>query len=168
MKSQDQSRAMLGTTIAPTIIDAGFKENALPRDAKAYVNFRLHSRDSVESVTNRVRKLINDPNIEIEMADGIGSEPSPVSQIGTGPYVWIEEVIKTTFPGLLVSPNVVLGGTDSRYMALVTDDIYRFAPYEFDTSDMTRIHGLNERMNVDVYAKGIQTYYLMLEKAGDG
>jgi carboxypeptidase PM20D1 len=168
MKSQDQSRAMLGTTIAPTIIDAGFKENALPREAKAYVNFRLHSRDSVESVTNRVRKLINDPNIEIEMADGIGSEPSPVSQIGTGPYVWIEDVIKTTFPGLLVSPNVVLGGTDSRYMALVTDDIYRFAPYNFDTSDMTRIHGLNERMNVDVYAKGIQTYYLMLEKAGEG
>ena len=168
MKSQDQSRAMLGTTIAPTIIDAGFKENALPREAKAYVNFRLHSRDSVESVTNRVRKLVNDPNITIEIADGIGSEPSPVSQIGTGPYVWIEDVIKTTFPGLLVSPNIVLGGTDSRYMALVTDDIYRFAPYNFDTTDMTRIHGLNERMNIDVFAKGIQTYYLMLEKAGDG
>ena len=77
-------------------------------------------------------------------------------------------MIQTTFPGLLVSPNVVLGGTDSRYMALVTDDIYRFAPYHFDTSDMTRIHGLNERMNVDVFTKGIQTYYLMLEKAGDG
>ena len=168
MKAQDQSRAMLGTTIAPTIIDAGFKENALPREAKAYVNFRLHSRDSIESVTKRVRKLINDPNIEIEMAGGIGSEPSPVSQIGTGPYVWIEDVIKTTFPGLLVSPNTVLGGTDSRFMSLVTDDIYRFAPFNFDVTDMSRIHGLNERMNIDVYAKGIQTYYLMLEKAGEG
>ena len=168
MKAQDQSRAMLGTTIAPTIIDAGFKENALPREAKAYVNFRLHSRDSVESVTNRVRKLINDPNIEIVIADGIGSEPSPVSQIGTGPYLWIEDVVKLTFPGLLVSPNIVLGGTDSRYMALVTDDIYRFAPYVFDTTDMARIHGLNERMNIDVFTKGIQTYYLMLEKAGNG
>ncbi|NNC38039.1 MAG: M20/M25/M40 family metallo-hydrolase [Acidimicrobiales bacterium] len=168
MKSQDQSRAMLGTTIAPTIIDAGFKENALPREAKAYVNFRLHSRDSVASVMDRVRRLIDDPNIEIVKADGIGSEPSPVSQIGTGPYTWIEDVITTTFPGLLVSPNVVLGGTDSRYMALVTNDIYRFAPYKFDTSDMARIHGLNERMDIDVFVKGIQTYYLMLEKAGEG
>lgn len=168
LKADDTSRAMLGTTIAPTIIDAGFKENALPREAKAYVNFRLHSRDSVESVTERVRKLINDPNIEIVMADGIGSEPSPVSQINTGPYLWIEDVINQTFPETLVSPNMVLGGTDSRYMALVTDDIYRFAPFSFHVEDMTRIHGLNERMNVDAFAKGIQAYYLMIEKAGAG
>jgi len=168
LRKQDQSRALLGTTIAPTIINAGFKENALPREAKAYVNFRLHSRDCVESVTERVRQLINDPNIEIEIADGIGSEPSPISQIGTGPYVWLEDVINQTFPEIIVSPNTVVGGTDSRYMALVTDDIYRFGPFKFDVSDTTRIHGLNERMDIQVFAKGIQTYYLMLEKAGEG
>jgi carboxypeptidase PM20D1 len=168
LKAQDQSRALLGTTIAPTIIDAGFKENALPREATAYVNFRLHSRDSVVSVTERVRRLIDDENIEITIADGIGSEPSPVSQIGTGPYLWIEDVVKQTFPGMLVSPNTVVGGTDSRYMALITNDIYRFAPYSFDAPDMARVHGLNERIEITNYVKGIQTYYLMLEKAGEG
>ena len=166
MRETAVGRAMLGTTIAPTIIDAGFKENALPREAKAYVNFRIHNRDSVESVIQHVHWAINDPNITITKAGGIGSEPSPISQIGSGPYLWLEDVVQQAFPGTIVAPNIVLGGTDSRYMALVTNDIYRFAPYVFDVTDIARIHGLNERMDVEAFGKAVQVYYLMLEKAG--
>ncbi|MCF6221730.1 MAG: M20/M25/M40 family metallo-hydrolase [Robiginitomaculum sp.] len=166
LRSVDLTRAMMGTSIAPTIIDAGFKENALPREAVAYINFRIHSRDSIESVTEHVRRVVDDENIEISMNDNIGSEPSPVSQIGTGPYLWLEEVINATFPDALVAPNTVVGGTDSRFFARNTDDIYRFAPYVFDASDIARIHGLNERMNVEAFAKAVQVYYLMVEKAG--
>ena len=60
----------------------------------------------------------------------------------------------------------MVGGTDSRFFARNTDDIYRFAPYVFDASDIARIHGLNERMNVEAFAKAVQVYYLMVEKAG--
>jgi len=168
LRSVDITRAMMGTSIAPTIIDAGFKENALPREATAYVNFRIHSRDSIESVTAHVRGVIDDPNIEISVSDNIGSEPSPVSQIDSGPYLWIKDVVQSTFPEAIIAPNTVVGGTDSRYFAIVTDDIYRFAPYVFDGSDIKRIHGLNERMDVQAFAKAVQVYYLMLEKAGDG
>ncbi|VAW00025.1 hypothetical protein MNBD_ALPHA06-365, partial [hydrothermal vent metagenome] len=45
MKQSNSGAAMLGTTIAPTIVHAGTKENALPREAQAYINFRLASRD---------------------------------------------------------------------------------------------------------------------------
>jgi len=168
LRGVDITRAMMGTSIAPTIIDAGFKENALPREAVVYVNFRLHSRDSIESVTEHVRRVIDDENIEISMNDNIGSEPSPVSQIDSGPYLWIKDVVNATFPDAIVAPNTVVGGTDSRYFARNTDDIYRFAPYVFDASDIARIHGLNERMRVDAFAKAVQVYYLMLEKAGEG
>lgn len=168
LRKQDTSRALLGTTIAPTIINAGFKENALPREATAFVNFRLHNRDSSESVIAHVRRVIDDPNIEIEIGDGIASEASPISQIETGPYLWIKDAIEKAFPGTLIAPNTVIGGTDSRYMALITDDIYRFGPFDFDVTDTVRIHGLNERMNIKAYAKGIQTYHMMLEKAGEG
>ncbi len=166
LRGVDITRAMMGTSIAPTIIDAGFKENALPREAVAYVNFRLHSRDSIKNVTEHVRHVIDDENIEISMSDNIGSEPSPVSQIDSGPYLWLKDVVNGTFPDAVAAPNTVVGGTDSRYFARNTDDIYRFAPYVFDASDIARIHGLNERMNVEAFAKAVQVYYLMLEKAG--
>ena len=166
MRKSAAGNAMLGTTIAPTIIEGGFKENALPREAKAYINFRLHARDSIQSVTDHVRDVIDDPNITISMNNNIGAEPSPISQIGSGPFLWLESVINQAFPGTIVAPNVVLGGTDSRFFALVTDDIYRFAPYVFDVTDIARIHGLNERMGVKSFTKAVQTYYLMLENAG--
>ena len=168
LRAQDITRSMMGTSIAPTIINAGFKENALPREASVLINFRIHSRDSIDSVIAHVTKVIDDPNIEITRGDNAGSEPSPVSQIGSGPYLWIEDVVQSTFPDAIVTPYSLVGATDSRFFAIVTDDIYRFAPYAFDNSDIVRVHGLNERMGVDVFAKTVQVYYLMLEKAGDG
>ncbi len=166
MKNSKTGRAMLGTTIAPTIVHAGFKENALPREASVYVNFRLHARDTIEDVIAHVRGAVNDPDIEISFDEGQGTEPSPVSQIGTGPYAWLAGVVGDVFPGTIIAPNVVLGGTDSRYFSIVTDDIYRFAPFTFDAADFGRLHGLNERIAVDDFARGVQAYYLMLERAG--
>ncbi len=167
LKKDDLSRAMMGTSIAPTIINAGFKENALPREAKAYINFRIHSRDSIKSVTEHVRKVIKNPDIEIIAGDNIGSEPSPISQIDTGPYLWLKDIINQSFPNALVLPNTVVGGTDSRYFAAITNDIYRFAPYKFTPEDIERIHGLDERMEIKSFARAVQVYYLMLEKAGE-
>ncbi|HHL43845.1 MAG TPA: M20/M25/M40 family metallo-hydrolase [Hellea balneolensis] len=167
MRKSAVGSAMLGTTIAPTIIEGGFKENALPREAKAYINFRLHSRDSIESVVEHVKSAINDERIDISYSKNISAEPSPVSQIGTGPWLWIEKAINRGFPGTLIAPNTVLGGTDSRFFALVTDEIYRFAPYVFDATDIRRIHGLNERMNIEAFAKAVAVYYILLESAGN-
>ncbi|MCF6292610.1 MAG: M20/M25/M40 family metallo-hydrolase, partial [Robiginitomaculum sp.] len=158
--------AMLGTTIAPTILHAGTKENILPREATAYINFRIAGRDSVKSVISHVTKAINNPDIEITISNPPGNEPTATSQIGTGPYAWLAEIISDGFPGTLIAPNTVPMATDSRHFTKVTDDIYRFAPYTFDSSDLTRIHGLNERIGVDDFARGVQVYYLMLERAG--
>lgn len=166
MRESPVGAAMLGTTIAPTIIEGGFKENALPREAKAYINFRIHSRDSIERVVAHVKKAVNDERISIAYSKNISSEPSPVSQIGSGPWLWIENAIKRSFPGTIIAPNTVVGGTDSRYFALVTDEIYRFAPYVFDVGDLARIHGLNERMNIEAFAKAVAVYYTLLESAG--
>ncbi len=166
LRANDLTHAMMGTTIAPTIIKAGFKENALPREATALINFRIHSRDSIKSVTEHVRAAISDPKIEVSANDNIGAEPSPVSQINAGPFLWLKKVIGETFPDALPVPNTVVGGTDSRHYAAITSDIYRFAPYVFDATDIERIHGLNERMNVKAFAKAVQVYAELIKQAG--
>src|SRR3954447_13584405 len=50
--------AMLRTTTAVTMLRAGIKENVLPADAAAVVNFRIIPGESTESVTDRVRAVI--------------------------------------------------------------------------------------------------------------
>src|SRR5207249_9004217 len=43
-----QGNALLRTTTAPTVLQAGVKENVLPSTARALVNFRILPGDSVE------------------------------------------------------------------------------------------------------------------------
>ncbi|MGB0906564.1 MAG: M20 family peptidase [Maricaulaceae bacterium] len=165
MKDDDAMRAILGTTIAPTIIDAGFKENALPREAKAYINFRLHPRDSIEDVIAHVTRAVDDPAIKIEKAKGFMGEASPVSPIGTGSYAMIENIVRQVFPDAVTAPNMLTAATDSRHFVIVTDNVYRFAPIQMELADMGRIHGINEQTSVASHAKAIQAYYLMLTEA---
>jgi len=162
----DATRTMLGTSIAPTIINAGVKENALPREASALVNLRVHPRDSHASVLAHLRKAVNNPDITIEPTEGEHTEPAPISPIGTGTYKLLEDLIQDVFPGRAVAPNMLAGGTDSRYFVIVTPNIYRFAPFDFEMEDMTRAHGLNERMSVEGFARGIAIYEEMFKRAG--
>jgi carboxypeptidase PM20D1 len=55
------------TTTALTIFRAGAKENALPASASAILNHRIHPADSVASVVERDRRVINDPSVKIEV-----------------------------------------------------------------------------------------------------
>lgn len=167
MREDKNTRTLLTTSIAPTIINAGFKENALPRDAVAYVNFRIHPRDSQAKVLSHLERVINDPAIKIAPASGLHSEPSPVSEIGTGPYKLIESVIEDVYPDMIVAPNMLAGGTDSRFFSIVTSNIYRFAPFTYENSDIGRVHGLNERIGVESYATGIAIYDLLIQRAGN-
>src|SRR6266545_1539268 len=51
--------AMLRTTTAPTVLQAGVKENVLPSSARALVNFRILPGDSVGSVLEHMRGVVD-------------------------------------------------------------------------------------------------------------
>jgi len=163
---EDTTRALLGTTIAPTIFNAGFKENAMPREATAMVNFRLHSRDSAQSVIDHVTRVIDNPKIKITLPESLDSEASPISQIGTGPYVMIADVLRRSFDGVPIVPNTVTGATDSRFFTNVTSDIYRFTPIQTTAEDLKGFHGINERISIDAHARSIQVYHLLMQESG--
>ena len=63
-------------------------------------------------------------------------------------------------------PYLVVGGTDSRFYAQLTDQIYRFIPISVSGSDRARIHGTNERIAVSALADGVRFYRLLIEGSG--
>ena len=54
------AQALLGTTIAPTMIDGGVRPNVLPGEATAMINFRIHPRDSAADLLRRARQQVAD------------------------------------------------------------------------------------------------------------
>jgi carboxypeptidase PM20D1 len=154
------SNAMLRTTTALTIVSAGNKENVLPGQAEATVNFRLLPGDSAQSVVQHVRATVGgrfDVSTMPEM-----TEPSPVSSTHSASYQAINRTLRSLFPGTIVAPGLVVGGTDSHHFAPIADNIYRFSPVRARPEDLARFHGTNERISVANLGELVHFYVQLL------
>lgn len=161
------SAAMLRTTTAATIIRGGAKDNVLPQEAIAKVNFRIAPGETVESVIAFVRRVIADSTITVRQSGIFKSDPSPVSRTDGAAFRLVAESIRESLgkePPLIV-PYLVVGGTDSRYWSQAgAPDVFRFSPVPFEADALSRVHGTDERIAVEGYAKGIAFFVRLLEK----
>jgi carboxypeptidase PM20D1 len=160
------TNALVRTTTAPTIFNAGNKENVLPGYAKAYVNFRLLPGDTKADVLKHVDEVIGNPAIVAKPTDEISTEASPVSSSASRSYRLINRTIREIFPGTLVAPALLVGATDSRYMTDIAEQVYRFSPVRANAEDLHRFHGTNERMSVANYTELVAFYYRLLSADG--
>ncbi len=160
------TNAMIRTTTAPTMLEAGVKENILPTTAKAIVNFRVLSGDSIASVIEHVRQAVADPRVEIKRLEGFGGEPSFVSDTDSPSFSALEHTIRQVFPKVIVAPGLVMGATDSRHYADLTQSIYRFTPMWLSQEDLDRVHGINERISIEGYERAVRFYMRLIRNSG--
>jgi carboxypeptidase PM20D1 len=156
--------ALVQTTMVPTIISGGYKDNVIPTRATATVNFRILPGSSVEDVYKYVKQTIADDRIQLTLGN-FNSEPSPVSDPERAAYLTIEQSIKEIYPNLIVVPNLVLGATDGRYYYEICDNVYRFLPLKITQENITAIHGVNEKIQVEEFADIIRFYRQLLINA---
>ena len=147
MATNKSADASLRTTYAPTMLDASLKENVLPITATAIVNSRIHPRDSIQSVKERMISVIADPEITVEI-EGFSSEPSPFSDTGGPVWRTLVDTLKQIHPDHLVAPYMTVGATDSRHYRLVSDNVYRFSPFTMTPEMSGGAHGTNEKILV--------------------
>jgi carboxypeptidase PM20D1 len=157
------TNAWVRTTTAPTILEAGIKENVLPTTARAVVNFRLLPGDTTAGVQAQVRSIVNDDHVTAQILGRTVAEPARVSRIDSDGFRVIAAAARHAFPDALVLPTMVTGATDSRHFAAIADDVYRFIPYRMMPTDMPRFHGTDERLEVVGFAREIEAYREIVE-----
>jgi len=154
------TNALLRTSMAPTVIAGGNKDNVLPPVARASINVRLMPGDTAEIVTRHVRDAIADPRITIEIREA--SEASPVSDPDTPAFRLMQRSIRQVFPTAVVAPGLLVGGADAKHFRALSRNIYRFAPIVLGPDDLERLHGVNERIAIDNYVEAIRFYAQVL------
>lgn len=157
------SNALVRTTTAPTMLRAGVKDNVLPAEASAVINFRLLPGDSAKAVEAHIRDAIADDGIAISLEGSFASEASAVSDPDSAAFRHLAEVTRAVFPDAVVTTGLMLGATDARHYEGLYDNRYNFMPVTLNAADLQRIHGANERIAVADYAKLIRWYRLLLE-----
>lgn len=162
-----QTNALIRTTHAATVIKGGIKDNILPAEARAKINFRLLPGDSQDSIIQHIQKVVKDPRVEaeIDMADAWG--PSKVSTTDTPAYKTLELVIRQVFGNMPVAPYLLMFATDARHYQDISAQLYHFSPLPMDTADIGRMHGIDERISVDALGGMVKFYRRLIKVWGE-
>ncbi len=163
-----ESNALVRTTTSPTMLSGSAKENVIPEEARAVVNFRIHPADSVAGVLAHVRETIDDPRVTATLRSGFGTAASPASPDSGEAWELLARTIRQTLGTEIVAPGLVVGATDSRHYLELSDRVYRFLPVPLAAGDVERIHGVDERLAVEDYADMVRFYGQLLVNAQDG
>ncbi|MBN1534312.1 MAG: M20/M25/M40 family metallo-hydrolase, partial [Spirochaetes bacterium] len=162
LSDSPSTAASLHTTIAPTMMTGSNKENVIPPRASAVVNFRILPGETSKDVIAQVKEAIDDPRVAIRVL-GTAKEPSEISSIDSPLFGKLHTTVRQIFPRVIVTPYLVLGGTDSRHYRKICENVYRFCPYTMRKEDLNRAHGLNERITVNDM-KRMVSFYTQLVK----
>jgi len=162
LSASPSTDALLRTTTAPTMLQGSDRANVLPKRASALVNFRLFPGDTVDSVQQRVIKVIDDPRITVKVY-GDATEASPISGTDTAAFKAFSQTIHEVFPEAMISPGMVNSGSDAtRYIGL-SPNVLRFLPQRLNSDEVVLIHGTNERIPVDNYSEMIDFYIQLIK-----
>ncbi len=164
LAARPTTNAGIRTTLAPTIISAGNKDNVLPGEAQARVNFRLMPGTTADAVLARVRRVVADPRVSVSLDPRFVSEPSPVSPTDSASYRALARSIYASLPetDAVVAPYLVMGGTDSRHFTGLTRNIYRFLFNRLTPATLKAVHGTDERIALANYRETIAFYHRFL------
>jgi carboxypeptidase PM20D1 len=150
------TNAMLRTTTAPTMLSGSVKTNVLPIEAVASVNFRIHPRDSMDSIESYVTDLVASDSISVHRRGG--ADASAVSDWKAPGFAIIAQSMREIYGDIPVAPGLMIAASDSRHYGKVADNAYRFNPIRLTPELLTGFHGTNEKISVADYAQGVRGY----------
>lgn len=147
--------SMLRTSVSPNVIKGGFRVNVIPADASATLDVRFLPDEDQEAFAEMLRKLINDPAIELAMAERGGRKPSAPSRLDTEMFHALERTQQKMFPGAATLPMMLTGATDSAQLRAKGVQAYGLGSVTSD-DDSARVHGNDERLSIDGLGKFLE------------
>jgi len=157
------TNALIRTVMSTTMLRGGAKENSLPTFAAVNLNIRILQGDSIESVMRYIHQITNDSRIQLTLRRFYHNPSSITPSNGKGWQV-LSNTIKENWPGIVISPLVTPGTTDSRHYSSLSKNIFRFIPVTVTNESKEQIHGINERISIIEYRKAIRFYTELIKK----
>ncbi|WP_462410837.1 M20/M25/M40 family metallo-hydrolase [Neobacillus sp. Marseille-QA0830] len=155
------SAALIRTTIAPTIFQAGEQYNALPEKASTMINLRLMPGDSLEKVKAFIEDTIDDEDIQVTLT---GSEATKVSSTDGWEFSAVQQAARNVYGQAVIATYLMFAGSDAKHYDAVSQNTYRFLPVQITSQDLNRMHGTNEHVTIQNYINAIKFYIEIMKE----
>lgn len=111
-ENEPRHSSMLRTSVSPNIIQGGYRSNVIPSEAKATLDVRMLPDEDRDAFLEQVKKIVNDPAIEVRFAASGGERPNtPVAKLDSEIFKTIEASVTKVY-GIPTLPSMATGATD--------------------------------------------------------
>ena len=155
--------AVVRTTTAFTQMEGSKGVNVIPPVAKMASNHRIIPGETVESVVEHVKNVVNDDKVDITVING--NNPSVISRTDCEAYERVRSTVAETWQDAIVSPYLMVAGSDSRHWGEISDKVYRFSAMALSKEERGMIHGNNERIPFATISRTVEFFYRIMKKS---
>ena len=171
--------ALMRTTFTNTIVEGGFRSNVIPGGAEATVNMRLLPGVTGERAVRELRRAIGDPEVKVE----VGTDDETAAEVfasirerqriaasstRTDLYSALAREIRQQYPRTVVSPALYEAATDAGPWRERGIPVYGLRPYPATSSDLERMHGIDERVSIRGLNQGADMIERILRSIATG
>ena len=149
--------AMLRDTISLTKLNAGYKVNVIPERAEAGIDCRLLPDTDADQFYRWLEETIADERVSVEAIET--SQPTAVSPIESPFFDAVRRALSRHVPDAILFPLQMPGGSDSRFFRARGIPAYGLGPFLLETSEIQRVHGVDERISVENLELGVRITY---------
>jgi acetylornithine deacetylase/succinyl-diaminopimelate desuccinylase-like protein len=150
--------SMLRTSVVPTMLQAGIKENVIPPTASATLDVRALPDEDLPKFRGMLAELINDPQVKVLAIDEAHNMPAtPVSPLDTPLFHALEKAQHEVVPESLTLPVMTTGATDSSFLRAKGVAAYGVGVPKTD-EESRGVHGNDEHL--ETKQLGVFVHYL--------
>lgn len=161
-KMGGEINALVRSTTAFTKMKASNAVNVFPPEASVEADIRMMEGSSRDSVIRDMQARVG-AGVRVEAVSTI--EVLPFSKTGTEPWNRLKEGIRQIWPGVIVSPYLMIAASDSRHFTRICDNVLRFSAMELATAERKMIHGHDERIPLAKIETAVKFFICMMRKS---
>lgn len=163
-----QYYSMLRTSVVPTMLQAGIKENVIPPSAEGTLDVRALPDEDLPKFREMLAAVINDPQVKVVAGDTTYSMPAaPVSKLHTEMFDALEHAQKLVAPDSITLPTMTTGATDSSFLRTKGVQAYGISVPKTEEQSRT-VHGNDERVEIKQLGVFVQYVYAAVTEVAAG
>ncbi|MBM4192996.1 MAG: M20/M25/M40 family metallo-hydrolase [Gemmatimonadetes bacterium] len=126
-KNEPRHASMLRTSISPTIVNGGYRVNVIPSEATATLDVRMLPDDDSTAFLELVRKVVNDPNVDVSYARRDVRPGTPAASLSSEVFRAVEAATTSVY-NTTTLPTMLTGATDMAYLRAKGMECYGIGP----------------------------------------
>lgn len=151
--------AMMRTTVAATMAQGSKQHNVLPNVATANVNVRLLNNVNQQQAQAHFDSVCSK---DVTCRFISYQDASPYASTESEAWHKVEKAVGDTWRDAIVSPYLMLAGSDSRRFSRICRDVYKFSAMALSKEERGLIHNDNERIAVEKIDQCVEFFHRLI------